>query len=218
MRPTTAISFFFVLSLVVTFFLFVSSTQAIDYSQVLKNYVQTPESVFSYSLLATVPTPVATVYVLNITTLSWLTPSEVGIRNTYFQYATVAVPATLDRTKNQATIYITGGNNLQAPPGPDPVLTPFAFASASVGITLYDIPNQPMTYASDPTQAVRSEDAIIAFGWARFLNDTTQTSYVTQLPMVKASKLAMDAVVDFVKKTVNYEIQYFTVIGASKRG
>ncbi|KAG2387968.1 hypothetical protein C9374_000818 [Naegleria lovaniensis] len=197
---------------------FASFTQAIDYSKVLKNYVQSPESIFSYSLLATIPTPVATVYVLNITSLSWLTPAEVGIRNTYFHYATVAVPATLDRTKTQAALYITGGSNTQSPPGPDPVITPFAFASQSVGVTLYDIPNQPMTYASDPTQAIRSEDAIIAFGWARFLNDTTQTPYVTQLPMVKASKLAMDAVVDFVKKTINYEIETFTVIGGSKRG
>ena len=82
---------------------------SIDYTKVLKNYVSQPESVFSYSLLGTVPTPVATVYVLNVTTLSYLTPGEVGVRSTWFNYVTVAVPVTLDRTKTQATVYFTSG-------------------------------------------------------------------------------------------------------------
>lgn len=190
----------------------------IDFTQALANYVASPESVTSYTLLSTVQTTVATVYVLNVTTLSFLTSAEVGVRSTWFNYVTVSVPISLDKTKSQATVYFTGGSNTGSVPGVDAIITPYSYATKSVGVTVYDIPNQPITYASDPTQASRSEDAIIAFGWKRFINDTANVNYVTQLPMVKASKIALDVVTKFVKSTVNYEIATWNVIGASKRG
>ena len=138
------------LLLVVLFFTVFSNQQsAVDFTKVLSGYVAQPESVFSYSLIATIPTQVATVYVLNVTTLSFLTPAEVGIRSTWFNYATISVPFSLNRNKNQAIVYITDGVNTE-PFNVDPIIPPVSYVTQSIMIGVYNIPNQPITFASDP--------------------------------------------------------------------
>ena len=209
---------FIVLTLLIVFTT-CSAQAVIDYTKVLSEYVGQPESVFSYSLIATIPTQVATVYVLNVTTLTYLTPGEVGIRSTWFNYATISVPFSLDKTKNQAIVYITDGVNTE-PFSVDPIIPSVSYLTKSIAVGVYNIPNQPITYNSDASHVSRMEDDIflIAFGWKRFLNDTSQTHYVLQLPMVKSSKLVLDAFVDFAQKSLSQTISEFTVIGASKRG
>jgi len=190
-----------------------------DWSNVLPNYVNKAESVYSYALLNTIATPYGTVYVLNQTSLSWLDSAEVGQRSKWFNYLVITVPSTLNRNLKQASMYITAGSNTDAAPStPDAIMTPWAYVTQAVSVSLYQIPNQAVTYASDPTGASRSEDAIIAYGWKKFFGDATKTEYITQLPMVKASKLAMDTAISFVQAKANYTIESFNVIGGSKRG
>jgi PhoPQ-activated pathogenicity-related protein len=67
----------------------------------------------------------------------------------------------------------------------------------------------------------RSEDAVIAFTWAHFLNDPTQPNWLLRFPMVKASLRAMDTITAFVNQylpQLNCQLDYYMVAGGSKRG
>lgn len=75
-----------------------------------------------------------------------------------------------------------------------------------------------MIFAADPKQQSRSEDAIIAYTWDHFLKDPSQPDWLVRFPMVKASVRAMDAVTEFASQKLNYQLDSFTVSGASKRG
>ena len=201
-----------------------------SFKQALGDYVSQPESAYSYKLIGSRTITGATIYTLNVTSLTWLPTSEVGAANTWFHYVEITIPNNLNKNNHESLFFITNGDNNVAVPGAtdasaSPIYVPsFMYSTAvttkSVTAIVYMIPNQPITYNSDPTLASRVEDAIIGYGWNRFMSNTTNSNllYVTQLPQVKGSKMAMDAVVSFVKKQANHVIDQFTVSGASKRG
>jgi len=57
---------------------------------------------------------------------------------------------------------------------------------------LKQVPNQPITFASDPNQAPKTEDAIIAYTWQHFLQDpSSDPDWVLQFPQVKSAVRAM---------------------------
>jgi len=64
----------------------------------------------------------------------------------------------------------------------------------------------------------RSEDAIIAYTWSHFLNDTTHPFWLLRMPMTKAVVRAMDTIQTITSQLSIPKIEYFGISGASKRG
>lgn len=78
-----------------------------------------------------------------------------------------------------------------------------------------------MIFSADPKNQSRTEDAVIAFTWAHFLNDPTRPEWLVRFPMVKASVRAMDTVTSFVNQylpQLDCQLDYYVVAGGSKRG
>jgi PhoPQ-activated pathogenicity-related protein len=88
----------------------------------------------------------------------------------------IIVPSNLDPNhKHNATMYITGGSNdcdhTECTEGNWPnaldedidTAAALAMGTGTITSTLFQIPNEHITFASDPIQKSRSEDAIIAF-------------------------------------------------------
>jgi len=56
-----------------------------------------------------------------------------------------------------------------------------------VTITVFQVPNCPIIYPSDPKQAHRTEDAMIAWAWRQFHEDPTNFEWLPRMPMAKAA-------------------------------
>jgi PhoPQ-activated pathogenicity-related protein len=83
------------------------------------------------------------------------------------------------------------------------------------------VPNEDITFALDPKQESRGEDAIIAYTWDHYLKDPSKPEWLVRFPMVKAALRAMDAVTEFTTKQMpelGVSLDYYSVAGASKRG
>ena len=53
---------------------------------------------------------------------------------------------------------------------------------------LFQIPNQPIVFADDPSQRQRSEDALIAWTWHHFITiNSSEPYWLARLPMTKVS-------------------------------
>ena len=171
-------------------------------------------------------------YTLNVTSQQWLTPEDFASTSSsgsiWYHILVVIVPDDV-KYKNNASMYITGwgqpnpdGSNL--PTAKDEDIRTAAALAISTGIItgcLFQIPNEHTTFASDPIQKSRGEDAIIAFTWDHFLNNPQDTEWLLRFPMVKGSLRAMDAMTEFVSKKLpdlETSLDYYTVAGASKRG
>lgn len=78
----------------------------------------------------------------------------------------VIVPDEIKHTSN-ASMWITGGGMGSSPPSADSedILVSAALACSVGTITavLFQIPNEHITFAADPIQKSRTEDAVIAF-------------------------------------------------------
>src|SRR5262249_2535062 len=92
-----------------------------------------------------------------------------------------------------------------------------ALATKSVVTELRMVPNQPLVFVGDGQK--RSEDAIIAFCWDKYLR-TGDERWPTRLPMTKAAVRAMDTVPAFCagKSGAEIKVDSFVVAGGSKRG
>lgn len=168
-------------------------------------------------------------YTLNMTSQRWLTDADFSASSQsgsiWWHYLVVIVPDDVEFTTN-STLYITGGgNDPNSPPSPDDediiVTAAIATGTKTIAGCLFQIPNEHTTFSADPKQQSRTEDAVIAFTWDHFLKDTTQPEWLLRFPMVKASLRAMDTITDFAAKKYpdrSYELDYYTVAGASKRG
>lgn len=167
-------------------------------------------------------------YTLNMTSQRWLTDADFSessnSKSLWWHYLIVIVPSNVQWTRN-ATLWITGGSVTDGPPSADSedivVSATLAMASGIVTGALFQIPNEHTTFALDPIQKSRTEDAIIAFTWDHFLKDPSQPEWLVRFPMVKASVRAMDAMKEFCQQSLpelKTSLDYFVVSGASKRG
>lgn len=167
-------------------------------------------------------------YTLNMTSQRWLTDDvfspNSNSKSLWWHYLVVIVPDNVQYTRN-ASLWITGGSVTSGFPSTkdEDILVSAALATATSTVTgvLFQIPNEHTTFASDPIQKSRTEDAIIAFTWAHFLDDPSNPEWLVRFPMVKASLRAMDAVKEFTQQKLpelGTSLDYFTVAGASKRG
>jgi PhoPQ-activated pathogenicity-related protein len=161
---------------------------------------------------------------LNVTSGRWMTP-QYSNRYIWSHQLLIVVPDTiLDYT--HGALYITGGSNGQGNPDvfSEDVLFCDVLASATGTIcgVLWQIPNQEITFPSDPYQPPRhrSEDAAVAFTWWDFaVNHPNEPERILYFPMTRAASRAMDAMTEWASAHVpGANLSKFLVSGASKRG
>jgi len=155
--------------------------------------------------------------VLNVTTQTWMDEKN-SSWPVWWHYAVVCVPDQLDRNiADNAFMYIDGGDMNEGVP--QNVYSVISYASMRAGIVsvhLQQIPNEPITFADGKR---RSEDALIAYTWSHFLNETDAPNWLARLPMTKSAVRVMDAVQAFIPTLkLGLNITNFIVSGASKRG
>ena len=203
-------------AVVLSCLLMTTNSQPIDYHKVLDEFVgERPDPVYSYKPLYQYATQFATVHVLNMTSCQWLTKEELGIRSVWFHYLEIAIPHNLDQKKKDGFLLISGGSQNSNPPTGDTELSMISFATQTIATALRQIPNQPIVFNSDPLKKSRVEDAILAYAWARFMNNTKDTDWIPRLPMVKASIKAMDTIQEYVEKVAvpGFKMEHFHVAG-----
>ena len=152
----------------------------------------------------------------------WLTHGEVNVY-IWHHWVQVVVPTNLIPNGDLAYVYINGGSNpdLNNPPTDvDTVVTQVATSTGLIGVNLRDIPNQPVVFSADINGRARSEDALIAFTWSHFINNTLEYDWLARMPMTKASVLTMNVVQEFVAQHLPTltPITRFAFAGGSKRG
>ncbi len=191
-------------------------------SDVLKDYVQTADPAYHFSLANTVvdPSGLFTYYVLNMTSQSWRTSADVN-QTLWQHWVQVVVPS--GPISSTALLLIDGGSTNPNPPAsPDQALVIGALQTHTVVIDLKDVPNEPLTFTGDNPTRTRSEDAIIAYSFDQFMNhigDPGNESWPVLEAMVKSAARAMDSVQTFIPTVVtDAHIDNFVVTGYSKRG
>jgi PhoPQ-activated pathogenicity-related protein len=114
---------------------------------------------------------------------------------------------------------ITGGSKSNnVPTSPLPTDVKRALETGTVVSTLFMVPNQPLIFTDD-NELQRTEDAIIAYTWDKYLK-TTDTKWPLRLPMTKAAVRAMDTSTEIMTTNQggNISVEQFVVAGGSKRG
>jgi PhoPQ-activated pathogenicity-related protein len=178
-------------------------------------YVATPDTNYSYELLSTIPGAGWTTYVLEMRSLVWLTTNDVN-RTLWKHWLIIVKPAGV--TNTQSLLFIDGGSNPgTVPTSVDPSLIQAAMDTGTIVTDLRMVPNEPLTFAGETIN--RSEDAIIAYSWDKYLR-TGDARWPAQLPMTKAAVRAMDTVTAFCGSPQGggVNVQAFVVAGGSKRG
>lgn len=187
--------------------------QASDYTA-LDRYVAAPDASYSYTLVNTVKYPGLTAYQIDMVSQTWRTAAEVD-RPVWRHWLTIYKPDQVNTTT--AVLFIDGGSNSSTPPAPDPATLAEAAGAGSVFADLGQVPNEPLLFAGE--SAPRTEDAIIAYTWSKFLNGGDD-NWPARLPMTKAAVRAMDTVTAFLGSLPGgaVTVKNFVVAGGSKRG
>ena len=181
----------------------------------LDRYVATPDPSYSYKLVRTIPGDGYTLFVLRMTSQTWLTPQEVD-HPVWEHWMTVIRPEGV--TSSKALLFIGGGSRSnKEPQKADRMLAAIATATKTVVAELRSVPNQPLVFAGE--KEGRTEDALIAYTWDHYLR-TGDERWPARLPMTKSAVRAMDTVTDFCAKSEagGVKVDSFVVAGASKRG
>ena len=181
----------------------------------LDRYVAAPDPSYGYDVMSVIPSETYTAYVLEMTSQQWRTPGEVD-RPVWKHWQTIVVPH--DVKTDTALLIIGGGANNKKPPSDaNPLLIALATTTGSVVSELRMVPNEPLTFADDARP--RSEDAIIAYSWEKYLK-TGDDTWPLQLPMTKSVVRAMDTISAFGRSAQGsgMTINKFVVGGGSKRG
>jgi PhoPQ-activated pathogenicity-related protein len=181
--------------------------------------------------------PDLTLFTLKVDSVVWM-PSNITSISKWTNYMSLYVP---DKVANapgaQGLLYITGNNNGEGPPpysGPpveEDLVRGAAHKTGLISAVLYQIPNQPAIFYAEGDNHKRSEDAVIAYTWAKFMNLTREgkttdpdtgmptADWLLRFPMVKAAVRAIDAMQDVIGQETSSPVPTkFLVAGASKRG
>ncbi len=184
----------------------------------LKDYVMAPDSTYRYELAHSVFGDTYDFHVLKLYSQYWLTSEETD-QTEWWHWVSLVVPK--DTPFETGMMWIGGGStNSKMPERPDPLILAASTATNSIVAQVHNVPFQPITFTHD-TVGERYEDAIIAYGWRKFMEGGAKDEdavWLARLPMTKAVKLAMDAVTEVVYKDYNKNLKNFVVGGASKRG
>ena len=165
--------------------------------------------------------------VLNVTSQQWLDTSRAAGPSggaIWTHQVVVVVPKTV-QFRNVSFAYVTGGCN-DNPSVPKPtdedllVVDEVTWATGGIGIVIYQVPNCPIIYPSDPSKKKRTEDAMIAWGWKQFL-ESEDPEWLARLPMTKAAMACMKAAEQYLHQQKLADFSDgggWFVAGASKRG
>jgi PhoPQ-activated pathogenicity-related protein len=180
----------------------------------LDRYVAAPDPSYSYKLLNTEAGDGYTAFLLEMTSQQWRTAEEVD-RPIWKHWLTIVRPEHVETSTG--LLLINGGSNDKPPPRVNPILTQLALGSNSVIGEIRLIPNQPLVFAGDTGK--RTEDAITAYSWQKFLTTGDET-WPVRLPMTKSVVRAMDTVTSFCASSEggSVAVDKFVLAGASKRG
>ena len=180
----------------------------------LDRYVARPDPSFRYKLVNTSPGKGFTVHLLQMTSQSWRSPSEVD-RPVWEHWLTIVKP---DRVETSTALLFIGGgkNDGKLPRTADAMLRSIAAETQSVVAELRMVPNQPLTFSDGKP---REEDEVIAYTWDKFLKTHDET-WPLRLPMTKSAVRAMDAITAFCASDQGGQIRVnrYVVAGGSKRG
>lgn len=189
-------------------------TAPLAFATALDDYVAAPDANYRYSLADTITGKGYTAYILDMTSQSWRSKTEVD-RTLWQHWLTIIKP---DKAGgNKALLFINGGSNGgSVPGGVDPILRRIALMSNTVVADLRMVPNQPLTFPDGG--GPRSEDAIIAYTFDKYVNTGDET-WPLLLPMVKSAVRAMDTVESYLSSVSEgkLNVNKFVVSGASKR-
>ncbi|MBM3783838.1 MAG: PhoPQ-activated pathogenicity [Acidobacteria bacterium] len=184
----------------------------------LDEYVAKPDPAYAWKLAHTVKATNSTGYILEMTSQTWGEGKQVD-RTKWVHWVTVVKPKEVKSSTGM--LFITGGANDGRPrTAIEGTLAVIAEATGSVVSEIRMVPNQPLVFGDDPQPGrKRSEDAIIAYTWRKYLQ-TGDSSWPLRLPMTKAAVRAMDTVTAFLKSPEggNVNVDSFVVAGGSKRG
>ncbi len=186
-------------------------------SDALANYVYSPDPSYGYapfpSETRTTLLGSYTYYAIDMTSQTWRTADEVNLP-VWHHWLTMYVPSV--QTSNTAMLLIDGGNNqnFDTPPGAIDLLGQAAVSLGTVVVHLSDVPSEPLVFADETSG--RSEDAIIAYSFDKFMNNIGQPgndTWPVLVAMVKSAVRAMDTAQAMVPSLTD-----FVVTGYSKRG
>jgi len=181
----------------------------------LDRYIYAPDTHFHYDLVRTITAPGYTAYVLNMTSQQYLTEAEVN--HPVWKHWLVIIKPDVLKTST-GLLYINGGSlGRPAPDKADLELSEIAVSTGAVVADLHGVPNEPLVFAGETRE--RSEDAIIAYTWDKFLR-TGDAKWPARLPMTKAAVRAMDATSEFLVSEAGGKVvvDRYVVAGESKRG
>ena len=181
----------------------------------LDRYVASPDTNYSFRLANTIKGDGYTTYQIDLISQSWLTTNEVN-RTLWQHWLTMVKPDKVSSTTG--LLFIGGGGNRTNPPsraGAEFVL--IATSTETVVAELRNVPNQPLIFSGE--EKGRSEDALIAYTWDKFLR-TGDEKWPARLPMTKAAVRAMDTITAFCASDEGGKVKVdkFFVAGGSKRG
>lgn len=181
----------------------------------IDRYVAAPDPSYQWNLVSTQPTAGGTLFVIDLTSQTWLRPDEVD-RPVWHHWLSIFKPE--GATTNKAMLFIAGGGNGgEAPKKLDPMLVAIATATKSVVVELKQIPNQPLIFHGDGKPRV--EDDLIGYTWDQYIK-TGDERWPARGPMTKSVVRAMDTVESFMasEPAGKMKVNQFVVAGGSKRG
>ncbi len=180
----------------------------------LREYVQTDDPAYTYSLHSEQGGVGYTTYFLQMDSLEWRTEEEIS-PSLWSHWLTIVVPDMLTTTK--AHLVISGGSSSEDLPSMAelPIFIQVATATGSPVAVLGQIPVQP-SIAPDRPEEMR-EDDLVAYSWRKAM-ETQDPTWAAYFPMTKASVRAMDTTQDFLDGMFGQSPDGFIVTGFSKRG
>lgn len=182
----------------------------------LDRYVSRPDASYSWKLINTIEAQGYRGYVIELTSQTWRSASEVD-RPQWKHWLTIVKP---DRaSSNKAMLFIGGGSNRDAAPKTiSDRLASFAIETNTAVAELGMVPNQPLFF-SDSKDKGRSEDDLIAYSRVKQMQ-TGDDTWLVRLAMVKSGVRALDAIQEFLASEAGgrLKVDQFVVSGGSKRG
>ncbi len=181
----------------------------------LDEYIAKPDASYAWNVEKTVEAGPLKTSIIKLKSQTWRTEKDVN-RPLWEHWLIVIVPEKV--TTDRAFLFIGGGgNDSDAPNGPDAITATIAQATGSIVAELKNVPNQPLIFHNDGEP--RKEDDLIGYAWDQFL-DTGDATWLPRLPMVKSAVRAMDCITEFAATEAGGKrtIENFVVAGGSKRG
>ncbi len=193
---------------------FADTARATERQTALDLYVHAPDRHYRYNIVSETSHAGCTEYLLRMTSQEWRTPAEVT-PSVWRHWLRIDIP---QKVSSPIGLLIIGAGSIGDRPEAEPRLATLATITHTVVSELFDVPNEPLTFAND-SFGPRTEDEIIAYTWRKFI-DTGDSSWPLLLPMTKSAVRAMDTITSFAasKPGGHHVVNRFVVTGASKRG